>query len=63
MGGALGNGVVQMIALAMTVSSVFSMTLWFLAPAVCDLGGVGVVVWTGTGAGDVGPTLSRLATS
>jgi len=33
-GGALGNGVVQMIALAMTVSSVFSMSLWFVVPAV-----------------------------
>jgi len=33
-GGALGNGVVQMIAMAMTVSSVFSMSLWFVAPAV-----------------------------
>ena len=33
-GGALGNGVVQMIAMAMTVSSVFSMSLWFLVPAV-----------------------------
>ena len=33
MGGALGNGIVQMIAMAMTVSSIFSMSLWFLAPA------------------------------
>ena len=33
-GGALGNGVVQMIAMAMTVSSIFSMSLWFLVPAV-----------------------------
>jgi len=33
-GGPLGNGVVQMIAMAMTVSSIFSMSLWFLAPAV-----------------------------
>jgi hypothetical protein len=40
MGGALGNGVVQMIALAMTVSSIFSMTLWFLAPA--------IAIWAGS---------------
>lgn len=33
MGGALGNGVVQMIAMAMTVSSIFSMSLLFLLPA------------------------------
>ena len=33
-GGAMGNGVVQMIAMAMTVSSVFSMSLWFVAKAV-----------------------------
>ena len=33
MGGALGNGVVQMIALAMTVSSVFSISVLFLLPA------------------------------
>jgi hypothetical protein len=40
MGGALGNGVVQMIALAMTVSSIFSMSLWFLAPA--------IAIWAGS---------------
>ncbi len=39
-GGALGNGAVQMIALAMTVSSIFSMSLWFLAPA--------AAVWAGS---------------
>jgi hypothetical protein len=32
-GGALGNGLVQMIALAMTVSSIFSTSLLFLLPA------------------------------
>ena len=32
-GAALGNGLVQMVAMAMTVSSVFSTSLWFLAPA------------------------------
>jgi len=40
MGGALGNGVVQMIALAMTVSSIFSMSLLFLVPA--------AVLWAGS---------------
>jgi len=45
MGGALGNGVVQMIALAMTVSSIFSMSLWFLAPAIAVW--VGSVWWYG----------------
>ena len=34
MGGAPGNGVVQMIAMAMTVSSIFSISLWFLIPAI-----------------------------
>src|SRR5262245_55123762 len=29
-GGALGNGVLQMIAIAMTISSIFSTSLWFL---------------------------------
>lgn len=33
MGGALGNGIVQMIAIAMTVSTIFSMSVLFLAPA------------------------------
>jgi hypothetical protein len=33
MGGALGNGIVQMIALAMTVSSIFSVSLLFLLAA------------------------------
>ena len=33
-GAALGNGVVQMVAMAMTVSSIFSTSVWFLAPAV-----------------------------
>jgi hypothetical protein len=32
-GGALGNGAVQMIAMAMTVSSIFSMSVLFLLPA------------------------------
>jgi hypothetical protein len=39
-GGALGNGVVQMIAIAMTVSAVFSTSLWFLPLA--------AVVWLGS---------------
>ena len=39
-GGALGNGVVQMIAIAMTVSAIFSTSLWFLALA--------AVVWLGS---------------
>jgi hypothetical protein len=40
MGGALGNGAVQMIAMAMTVSSVSSVSKWFLAPA--------AAVWAGS---------------
>jgi hypothetical protein len=32
-GAILGNGIVQMIALAMTVSAIFSTSIWFLAPA------------------------------
>jgi hypothetical protein len=32
-GGALGNGVVQMIAAAMTVSTIFSVSVWFLVLA------------------------------
>lgn len=40
MGGALGNGAVQMIAMAMTVSSVSSVSRWFLAPA--------AAVWAGS---------------
>jgi hypothetical protein len=32
-GAALGNGLVQMVAMAMTVSTVFSTSLWFLVPA------------------------------
>lgn len=39
MGGALGNGAVQMVALAMTVSSIFSMSLLFLLPAAVAWGG------------------------
>jgi hypothetical protein len=31
---ALGNGAIQMIAAAMTISSIFESSLWFLAPAV-----------------------------
>jgi hypothetical protein len=38
MGGALGNGVVQMIAMAMTVSSVFSISVLFLIPAIAAWG-------------------------
>jgi hypothetical protein len=33
-GGALGNGVVQMIAMAMTVSSIFTISLWFVVAAI-----------------------------
>jgi hypothetical protein len=33
-GGALGNGAIQLIALAMTASAIFSTSTWFLAPAV-----------------------------
>ena len=33
-GGALGNGVVQLIALAMTASGIFFTSVWFLAAAV-----------------------------
>ncbi|MCX6628718.1 MAG: hypothetical protein NTW28_13950 [Candidatus Solibacter sp.] len=33
-GGALGNGAVQLVALAMTASAIFSTSTWFLAPAV-----------------------------
>jgi hypothetical protein len=32
-GGALGNGAVQLVALAMTASAIFSTSTWFLAPA------------------------------
>jgi hypothetical protein len=32
-GGALGNGAVQLVALAMTASAIFSTSRWFLAPA------------------------------
>jgi len=39
-GGALGNGITQMIAIAMTVSGIFSTSLWFLPLA--------VVVWIGS---------------
>jgi hypothetical protein len=39
-GGALGNGVVQMIAIAMTVSAIFSTSLWFLPLA--------IAVWLGS---------------
>jgi hypothetical protein len=39
-GGALGNGVVQMIAIAMTVSAIFSTSIWFLPAA--------VAVWLGS---------------
>ena len=39
-GGALGNGVVQMVAMAMTVSNIYSWSLWFL-----PLAGV---VWAGS---------------
>lgn len=39
-GGALGNGVVQMIGIAMTVSAIFSTSVWFL--------GVAVVAWMGS---------------
>jgi hypothetical protein len=39
-GGALGNGVVQMIAIAMTVSAIFATSLWFLPLA--------VAVWLGS---------------
>jgi hypothetical protein len=44
-GGALGNGVVQMIAMAMTVSSIFSISLWFLAAALA--GWAGSLWWYG----------------
>jgi hypothetical protein len=40
MGGALGNGIVQMIAIAMTVSTVFSMSVLFLGPA--------IAIWAGS---------------
>lgn len=33
-GGALGNGVIQLIALAMTASGIYLTSLWFLAPAI-----------------------------
>jgi hypothetical protein len=33
-GGAIGNGVVQMIAIAMTVSAIFSTSVWFLGAAI-----------------------------
>jgi hypothetical protein len=39
-GGALGNGVVQMIGIAMTVSAIFSTSVWFL--------GVAVAAWMGS---------------
>ena len=39
-GGALGNGAVQMVALAMTISAIFSTSLWFLPLA--------IVVWLGS---------------
>ena len=39
-GGALGNGVVQMVAIAMTVSAIFSTSTWFLPLA--------AVVWLGS---------------
>jgi hypothetical protein len=39
-GAVLGNGIAQMIALAMTVSAVFSTSAWFL--------GVAVVAWVGS---------------
>jgi hypothetical protein len=45
MGGALGNGIVQMVALAMTVSSIFSMSVLFLLPAA--LAWAGSVWWYG----------------
>ena len=32
-GGALGNGAIQLLALAMTASAIFSTSAWFLAPA------------------------------
>jgi len=41
-GAALGNGLVQMIAMAMTISSIFSSSLWFLAPAA---GAWAVSIW------------------
>ncbi len=37
-GGALGNGAIQLIALAMTASGIFSTSTWFLAPAVAAWG-------------------------
>jgi len=39
-GGAIGNGIVQMIALAMTISSIFSISVLFLAPA--------ILIWLGS---------------
>jgi hypothetical protein len=33
-GGALGNGIVQMVGIAMTASGIFSTSLWFLPLAV-----------------------------
>jgi hypothetical protein len=38
-GAALGNGAVQMVGMAMTVSSIFSTSLWFLAAAGAIWGG------------------------
>ena len=36
---ALGNGAIQMVAAAMTISSIFDSSLWFLAPAVAAWAG------------------------
>jgi len=44
-GAALGNGIVQMVALAMTVSGILSTSLWFFAPAACAW--VGSLWWYG----------------
>src|SRR5205085_3809158 len=41
-GGALGNGVTQMVAMAMAISTVFSTSLWFL---VLPVAGWGVSLW------------------
>jgi hypothetical protein len=44
-GGAIGNGAVQMIAIAMTVSAIFSTSLWFLPVAIAAW--VGSLWWYG----------------
>jgi hypothetical protein len=44
-GGALGNGVIQLVALAMTASGIYLTSMWFLAPAVAAW--AGSVWWYG----------------